>query len=42
MKKLENLAGAFGTNAWNLAEVRDRGPLDLLQRSKVVQQGTFA
>src|SRR5258708_7393675 len=29
MEKLENLAGAFGTDARNLAEVGDRGPLDL-------------
>ena len=42
MEKLENLAGAFGTDPWNLAEVGDRGPLDLFQRAEVMQQGTFA
>src|SRR3954451_15293133 len=42
VEKLENLAGAFGADAWNLAEVGDRGPLDFLQGSEVVQQGTFA
>ena len=42
MEKFENLAGAFGADAWNLAEIGDRGPLDLLQRSKMMQQGTFA
>src|ERR1700761_7528323 len=39
VKILENLAGAFGADARNLAEVGDRGPLDLLQRSEMVQQG---
>ena len=42
MEKLENLAGAFGADPWNLAQVGDRSPLDFLQRSKVMQQGTFA
>ena len=42
MEKLENLAGALGADPRNLAEVRDGGPLDLLQRSEVMQQGTFA
>ncbi len=42
MEKLENLAGAFGADAGNLAEVCNRSPLDLLQRPEVMQQGTFA
>ena len=42
VEKLENLARAFGADAGNLAEIGDRGPLDLLQRSEMVQQGTFA
>src|ERR1700751_2913340 len=31
VEKLENLSCTFGTDARNLAQVRDRGPLDLLQ-----------
>ena len=42
VEKLENLAGAFGADPRNLAEVGDRGPLDLLQGSEMMQQGTFA
>src|SRR3954451_1483623 len=42
VEKLEDLAGAFGADPRNLAEVGDRGPFDLLQGSEVVQQGTFA
>ena len=42
MEKLENLAGAFGADAGNLAEVGDRSPLDLLQRPEVMQLGPFA
>src|SRR3954462_9259860 len=42
MEKLENLAGTFGADAGNLAEVGDRGPLDFLQGSEVMQQGTLA
>ena len=42
VEKLENLARAFGTDPGNLAEIGDRGPLDLLQRSEMMQQGTFA
>src|SRR6516165_11833168 len=42
VEKLENLAGAFGADARNLAEVGDRRPFDLFQRSEMVQQGTFA
>src|SRR5665213_2057554 len=41
VEKLENLAGAFGADARNLAEVGDRGPLDLLQCSEMMEQGTF-
>src|SRR4051812_27043870 len=42
VEKLEDLAGAFGADARNLAEVGDRGALDFLQRSKVMQQRAFA
>src|SRR6202021_2057373 len=42
VEKLENFAGAFGADPWNLAEVGDRGPLDLLQRSEMVQQSALA
>ena len=42
MEKLEDLAGAFGADARNLAEVGDRGPLDFLQGPEMVQQGAFA
>src|SRR5882757_3807721 len=42
VEKLENLAGTLGADAGNLTEVGDRGPLDLLERSEVMQQGTFA
>ena len=37
VEELEDLAGAFGADAWNLAEVGDRGAFDLLQCSEVVQ-----
>ena len=42
MEELENLARAFGADAGNLAEIGDRRPLDLLQGSEMMQQGTFA
>src|SRR6185437_421234 len=42
VEKLENLACALGADARDLAEVGDRGPLDLLQRSEVKQQGALA
>src|SRR3979411_2979112 len=42
VEKLENLARAFRADAGNLAEIGDRRPLDLFQRSKMVQQGTLA
>src|ERR1700722_16815944 len=42
VEKLENLARAFGADARNLAEIGDRGPLDLLQGSEMMQQCTFA
>src|SRR6266850_6373289 len=42
VEKLENLARAFGADAGNLAEVGDRGPLDFLQGSEMMQQGAFA
>src|SRR3954471_9325267 len=38
VEKLENLAGAFGADARNLAEVGERRPLDFLQGAEVVQQ----
>src|SRR6202012_268259 len=42
MEKLENLACALGADARNLAEVGDRGPLDLLQRAEMEQQRPLA
>src|SRR3954469_26029243 len=36
VEKLENLAGAFGADPRNLAEVREGGPLDFLQGAEVV------
>ena len=36
------LARALGADPWNLAEVGNGGPLDLLQCSEMKQQGTFA
>src|SRR6266536_1702975 len=41
VEKLENLAGTLRAHPGNLAEVGDRGPLDLLQRSEVVQKRTL-
>ena len=42
MEKIEDLAGAFGADARNHAEIGDRGALDLLQRSEMVQQRALA
>jgi hypothetical protein len=42
VEKFEDLARAFGADARHLAEVGDRGPLDLLQRAEMVQQRTLA
>jgi len=41
VKEIKNLAGALGADARNLAKVGHRGPLDFLQRSKMVEQRTF-
>ena len=38
----EDSARTFGADPRNFTQVGDRGPLDLLQRSEVQQQGTFA
>jgi hypothetical protein len=42
VEELENLTRAFRADAGNLAEIGDRRPLDLLQGSEMMQQGTFA
>ncbi len=42
VKKVENLAGALGRDAGNLAEVAYGGPLDLFQRSEMVQECPLA
>src|SRR5271155_1644738 len=42
VEKLGNPARALGADARDLAEIGDRGPLDFLQGSEMVQQGAFA
>src|SRR6185437_2852111 len=42
MEKLKDFPGALGADARNLAEIGNRGPLDLLQRAEMVEQRPFA
>src|SRR5215470_15292282 len=42
VEEFEDLARAFGADTGNLAEIGDRGALDLLQGSEVQQQRPFA
>src|ERR1700739_3591868 len=42
VEKLEDLPRTLGADARNLAEVGDRGPLDLLQGAEMMQQGALA
>src|SRR5580693_6840835 len=42
VEKLEDFPCALSTDARNLTKIGDRGPLDLLQRTEMMEQRTFA